>query len=162
MRSMELEDLIDRFKEWLSLVEREDIIREMEGDRKYTSNVIKICREKVNTLKQLLEISEPFFNDEFPYEEEYIERYLRKEFSRKVLEVTYQSLSNLSEWSMEAIEKLLRDLASSGIASKKNFFQTVRGAVTGKLVTPGLFETIHVLGKKKTLERLRRTMERSA
>ncbi len=162
MRSMEIEDLIDRFKEWLSLAEREDVIREMEKDREYTSNVMKICREKVNTLKQLLEISEPFFNDEFPYEEEYIERYLKKEFSRKVLEVTYQGLSSLSEWSIEAIEKLLRDLASSGIASKKNFFQTVRGAVTGKLVTPGLFETIHVLGKKKTLERLGRTMERSA
>jgi glutamyl-tRNA synthetase len=40
----------------------------------------------------------------------------------------------------------------------KNVFQTIRGAILGKIVTPGLFESIKVLGKEKTLERLNKTL----
>lgn len=160
MRMMKIRELVNHFKEWLLFVERKDLVHKLEEDEEYTLKVINICREKVNTLKQLLEISEPFFNDEFSYEKEYVEKYLSKEFSKKVLEVALEAISNLNDWSIEAIEKTLRDLASSGITSRKNFFQTIRGAIMGKLVTPGLFESIYVLGKRRTSERLKKTMER--
>ncbi|HQC41090.1 MAG TPA: hypothetical protein PK148_07830, partial [Petrotogaceae bacterium] len=38
--------------------------------------------------------------------------------------------------------------------NKKNTFQAVRGALMGRLITPGLYESITVLGKEKVLQRL--------
>jgi len=64
-----------------------------------------------------------------------------------------------SDWSVEGVEKIIRDLAELKITSKKNTFQTLRGGVTGRLVTPGLFETIAVLGRERTLERLEITLQ---
>lgn len=76
-----------------------------------------------------------------------------------MLEEAKKAFKDLNSWNMEEIEKTLRDLSEKGLASKKVVFQLIRGAVTGKLVTPGLFETIEVLGKERTLKRLERTLQ---
>ena len=41
-------------------------------------------------------------------------------------------------------------------------FQPIRVAVTGSKVSPGLFESIELLGKEQTLERLRRARQAAA
>ncbi|MCD6551194.1 glutamate--tRNA ligase [Thermotoga sp.] len=155
MRMMDLEDLKREFLEWARYVDKE--IPDVEEE--YFIAVLRICREKVNTLVQLYDIVYPFLNENYEYEKDCVEKFLKKEEAEQVLNVVKSEFEKLNDWNMENIEKILREVAGKGIASKKVVFQTVRGAVTGKLVTPGLFETIEVLGKERTLKRLERTIQ---
>ncbi len=64
-------------------------------------------------------------------------------------------LAALDEWSAAAIEESLRALAEERGLKPKHAFQPVRAAVTGTLVSPPLFESLEILGREKTRERLR-------
>jgi glutamyl-tRNA synthetase len=65
-------------------------------------------------------------------------------------------LEALEKWNSPAIEEALRGLAEERGLKPKQAFQPVRAAVTGTLVSPPLFESLEILGRPKTLERLRR------
>ena len=65
-------------------------------------------------------------------------------------------LDEVGEWSTESIKSTLETLAEERGLSKRKGFQPVRAAVTGTLVSPPLFESMALLGRDRTLERLRR------
>ena len=52
------------------------------------------------------------------------------------------------------IEAALRDLAQRQGLKPRQAFQPIRAAVTGSNVSPGLFESIELLGREETLARL--------
>jgi glutamyl-tRNA synthetase len=65
-------------------------------------------------------------------------------------------LDELGEWTTDSIKSTLEVLAEERGLSKRKAFQPVRAAVTGTLVSPPLFESMALLGRERTLERLRR------
>jgi glutamyl-tRNA synthetase len=65
------------------------------------------------------------------------------------------ALEALEKWEAGAIESALRDLADAWDLKPKAAFQPLRAAVTGTLVSPPLFESMEILGRTKTLARLR-------
>ena len=72
-----------------------------------------------------------------------------------MLAAAYEALAVLEPFEAEAIEKALR-AAADGLGLKpRQAFQPVRVAVTGSKVSPGLFESIELLGRETTLSRLR-------
>jgi glutamyl-tRNA synthetase len=73
-----------------------------------------------------------------------------------VLEQAEDVLANLEPFTAEAIEPALRGLAERLELKPREAFQPIRVAVTGSKVSPGLFESIELLGREPTLERLRR------
>jgi glutamyl-tRNA synthetase len=72
-----------------------------------------------------------------------------------VLEHAEQTLANVEPFTAESIEQSLRSLAESLDLKPREAFQPIRVAVTGSKVSPGLFESIELLGRDRTLERLR-------
>jgi len=86
-----LEDLLNEFTQWLKHVGKPV----PEQDKDYVLQVLKICREKVNTMEQLYEFSDPFFNDYVEYDQEYIDKYLKLECSREVLIKSIEVLNKL-------------------------------------------------------------------
>ncbi|HET9172281.1 MAG TPA: glutamate--tRNA ligase family protein, partial [Actinospica sp.] len=59
-------------------------------------------------------------------------------------------------WTTAAIDEALREALIEGLGLKpKNAFTPVRVAVTGRRVSPPLFESIELLGRERTLARLR-------
>ena len=66
------------------------------------------------------------------------------------------ALEGIPEWSTNAIEGALRDLATKLELKPRKAFQPIRAAVTGTLVSPPLFESLTIVGRDATLERLRR------
>ena len=65
-----------------------------------------------------------------------------------------EALENLPEWTAQAIEDRLRELASERALKPKQAFQPIRAAVTGTLVSPPLFESLEILGRGRTLQRI--------
>jgi glutamyl-tRNA synthetase len=72
-----------------------------------------------------------------------------------VLATARDALAGLPEWTTESIESALRDSLVDGLGLKpKHAFGPVRIAVTGRRVSPPLFESLALLGRHRTLARL--------
>jgi len=79
-----------------------------------------------------------------------------------LLEDAEQALAEAEPFTAETIETRLRELADQLELKPREAFQPIRVAVTGSKVSPGLFESIELLGKEQTLERVRRAREAAA
>jgi glutamyl-tRNA synthetase len=72
-----------------------------------------------------------------------------------LLAAAEETLASLEPFTAEAIERALRDLAERIGQKPRQAFQPIRVAVTGSTVSPGLFESIELLGRDETLARIR-------
>jgi glutamyl-tRNA synthetase len=64
-------------------------------------------------------------------------------------------LEGLTEWSHAAIEEPLRLLSEELGLKPGQFFGILRAAITGRTVSPPLFESMEIFGRDKVLQRLR-------
>ena len=79
--------------------------------------------------------------------------------ARPVLEAARAALGALEVWSAAEIEAALRSALVEGLGLKpKLAFGPVRVAVTGRRVSPPLFESLELLGRQRALDRLDRAL----
>ncbi|GAA1394996.1 glutamate--tRNA ligase [Kitasatospora putterlickiae] len=75
--------------------------------------------------------------------------------ARPVLEASVGALEALGDFSPEPIQAALREALVEGLGIKPKFaFTPLRVAVTGRRVSPPLFESMELLGRPETLRRL--------
>jgi glutamyl-tRNA synthetase len=75
--------------------------------------------------------------------------------AQTVLTATRDALVGLPDWTTESIESALRHSLVDGLGLKpKHAFGPVRIAVTGRRVSPPLFESLALLGRDRTMARL--------
>jgi len=72
-----------------------------------------------------------------------------------MLAAAQEALATLEPFDAAAIEAALRATADGLGLKPRQAFQPIRVAVTGSRVSPGLFESIELLGRETTLSRLR-------
>jgi glutamyl-tRNA synthetase len=72
-----------------------------------------------------------------------------------LLEAAQAALAEVEPFTAERIEQALRALAERLGLKPREAFQPIRIAVTGSKVSPGLFESLELLGKEEALARLR-------
>jgi glutamyl-tRNA synthetase len=73
-----------------------------------------------------------------------------------VLEAAESVLADLLTWNAEDVQEVLQAALVEGFGLKPRVaYGPVRVAVTGRTVSPPLFESIELLGRERTLERLR-------
>lgn len=84
-----------------------------------------------------------------------------KKESIEIISNLKSQISGLKVWDAKNIEKLCRDFAA-GLADWRagELFMTLRVAVTGKTITPPLFESMELLGRSKTLSRLQKSLQK--
>ena len=71
-----------------------------------------------------------------------------------VLAAAAETLAQVEPFDAERIEAALRSLAERLGLKPREAFQPIRLAVTGSTVSPGLFESLELLGKEETLARV--------
>lgn len=71
-----------------------------------------------------------------------------------------EELRNLNDWKAVAIGEKLQALAESKNIPFSKFFMALRLAITGRKITPPLNESLEILGKDDTIERLERVVDR--
>ena len=72
-----------------------------------------------------------------------------------VLRAAEEALASAEPFSAEAIESTLRAVAERLELSPRKAFQPIRVAVTGSMVSPGLFESLELLGRDESVARIR-------
>jgi glutamyl-tRNA synthetase len=79
-----------------------------------------------------------------------------------ILRAAVEALRETEPFDAEHVEAALRTLADRLGTKPRDAFQPIRIAVTGSKVSPGLFESIELLGRDETLERLEAAAARAA
>jgi len=72
----------------------------------------------------------------------------------ELLRAAHDRLATLETWDASAIDEALRTLADELGQKPRQAFAPIRLAVTGAKVSPGLFESLELVGKEESLKRL--------
>jgi glutamyl-tRNA synthetase len=75
---------------------------------------------------------------------------------RRILAAAADALRATEPWSAEAIEASLKQLCEELGEKPRTVYLPIRVAVTGSRVSPGLYESLELLGRDRALERLER------
>jgi glutamyl-tRNA synthetase len=74
-----------------------------------------------------------------------------------VLDAALRSLGDRAEWTAASIEQALKESLVDGLGLKpRKAFAPIRVAVTGRTVSPPLYESMELLGRERSMRRLQR------
>ena len=117
------------------------------------SDLISVQKDRIETVKDLAEQSTFFYEDFKKYDEKMAEKYLQPVLL-KPFKVLYEEFDNNTSWDNENIKSILNKLAEEFDIKIGKLAQPLRVAITGKNVSPGIYDTVRLLGREKTLKRL--------
>jgi glutamyl-tRNA synthetase len=119
-----------------------------------------LYRERVFVLKDLPSETAFSFKDEAPWDEEG-DKVLKKDAKLPEIFVKYADcLAALPDFGHESVEKASREFMTAVGVSGKQFIHPCRIAVTGRMVSPGFFDTVSLVGKERSVKRLRAAAEK--
>ncbi len=117
-------------------------------------------KEAVATLKPrsktLLDMAEGalfYFQEEITYDKKADDKFLKSDILG-LLEDIRDRLEKASEFNQAALEKIFVAFLEDNEIKLKKVAQPLRVALTGKTASPGIFEVMEILGRKKVVERL--------
>lgn len=114
--------------------------------------VVSQVQERVVTLAEVPEHVDFFLLDEITVDPQAAEKFLTdavKPFFRRVIE----DLRTV-DWDLTAIERIIRGHMDALGMKPKESIQPVRVAITGRTASPGLFETLYLVGRERTIDRM--------
>ena len=74
--------------------------------------------------------------------------------SRGLLKAAHEALGQLDDWSHDATEQAIREVAESRDVKLGKLAQPLRAALTGRTTSPGIFDVLVLLGKGESLSRI--------
>jgi glutamyl-tRNA synthetase len=86
------------------------------------------------------------------------ERVLGTPEARQRLDEARAALAEVEPWGLEGVEAALRALVERDGIKPKQVFQPVRVAIAGTTISPGIFESVTLLGREETLRRIDRIL----
>jgi glutamyl-tRNA synthetase len=116
-----------------------------------------LVQERIQTLRQGAEMLRFLLvpEGEFSVDDAAAAKQLGEQ-GQAVLAAALPALGALSEWTAAPIEQALKAALVDGLGLKpRNAFGPVRVAITGSTVSPPLFESMEILGRDRSLRRLR-------
>jgi glutamyl/glutaminyl-tRNA synthetase len=122
-------------------------------------DAVAISQEKISTLDEFWPLARAFY-EEPETDATAREKFLVPEAGAEALAVARAALSELEEpWTPEAVEMALRAAVERSGMKAKQVFQPLRVALTGTTISPGIFETVALIGRDEALARIDRALD---
>jgi glutamyl-tRNA synthetase len=115
---------------------------------------LPLVRERSRTLVELAEGVDFYFIDEVVFDEKARAKFINEE-SLPALKESAELLESLEPFDTETINSAVRELADRLSLKLKKVAQPLRVALTGRTVSPPLFEMMSLLGKAETVRRIK-------
>lgn len=142
-------ELTDLIKPWLKIKgfilndqQRDLLLRGMPGLKVRTKTLVELADNAT------------FYIEPLPLKMEEKAKELLTPEALSQISAFSQALAETSNWSEAALEELAREFAEKHELKLGKLAQPMRAALTGRTVSPSIFEVMSVLGKEATLERL--------
>ncbi len=153
MRLLTLEDMTERVTPHLqSAGVLSDPVTPDEASLLNTA--MPLVHERINKLTEAAPMLGFLFTDQVDYDPTDVEKVLTDD-GLAVVAGARDALGSLETWTTDAIDTALRAKLVEEMGLKpRNAFGPVRVAVTGRKVSPPLFESLEILGREESLARL--------
>lgn len=116
--------------------------------------LVELNRQRGKTLVELAEHTRWLLTDTVVYQEKAARKHLKPDAGELLRDLGYR-LGELETWEPTILEETLESLAADrGGLKMGKIAQPVRVALTGGTISPGIYETLVVLGRERTLARL--------
>jgi len=126
------------------------------AEEEWPSRLVDLLKTRARRLPEIAEAAVPFVTEEFPYDPDAVQKHLQGEDLPARLAAVAAAFRELPDFRPETTEAALRHAAEKlGVAAGK-LIHPCRVAVTGRGVSPGIFEVLELMGKAATLRRIER------
>lgn len=129
--------------------------------KEWLARVVVLVRERTKTLVDMVEWVKPYFGQEATFEVETAKKFLTPT-TAPLLQKLLMRFEAFPGFSKQAWEESFKKLVEEEGIKMGALAQPVRVALTGRTASPGLFEVMEVLGRDRTLFRLRKGLERAS
>ena len=117
--------------------------------------IAPLAQERMVVLSDAVGLLGFLFTDEVELDPDAAAKQLTGSDAAEVLDAAAKALAELGEWTTPAIEQALKAALVDGLGRKpRQAFGPVRVAVSGRTVSPPLYESMELLGRDRTLQRL--------
>jgi glutamyl-tRNA synthetase len=141
LRALGTDELTHRIEEYLS-----------EPPADGLRDAVAISEEKIQTLADFWPLAGFIF--EGPADDPAAREKWLSDGGREALADARAALDGTEPFDAEHIERALREVVQARDAKPKDVFQPVRVALAGSTISPGIFETLQVLGRDEALSRI--------
>jgi glutamyl-tRNA synthetase len=141
---------------YLRALDVDDLTARLEAltGRSGLRDAVVISQDKISTLAEFWPLTHFFF--EGPVDDPTArEKVIEAPGGRNALAEARAALAEVPEpWTQERVQAALDGVAEKLGVKRKQVFQPLRVALTGTTVSPGIFETVALLGRDETLARV--------
>ncbi len=120
--------------------------RGLDYDEQKVRLIAPLVQEKLALLSEFPSYADWYFAEREPVDKELLDA--------ELLAAAREALEPLEPWAAAEIETALRSLAEQLGRKPREAFQPIRVAITYSKISPGLFESLELLGKEASLRRL--------
>jgi glutamyl-tRNA synthetase len=117
---------------------------------------VRISQEKIHTLADFMALTGPLLDgavDDPAARERWLD-----EKGRTVLADVRAALAGLESFDEAAVEQALEAVLAERGLKPREVYQPLRVAISGRTVSPGIFESVALLGREETLARIDRAL----
>jgi glutamyl-tRNA synthetase len=134
-------------------------IEEVEKNKASFLALIDLLKPRSRTLPDFISGSRFYFQDPDSYEEQAVQKYFSPPGTANLIEQLGKVLSEQVLFQSASLELIIRRFATVQKLNAGQVIHPLRLVLTGRSSSPGIFEIIEILGKEKTLRRLKRAAE---
>lgn len=153
IRLLQPEDFRDRIGVYLSLA---GIISDppTQKQSEVLAAAAPLIQERITVLSEAVDMLAFLFSDEIDYHEDSMQKL--PENSVQILESSVLVLTDLANWDTDSIHAALNQKLITDLELKPRIaFGPLRSGISGRRVSPPLFESMEILGREKTIARLK-------
>ena len=125
----------------------------------WLAEVTKTLKERAKTLVEMADQAEFYLRDDFQTDEKAQKKHLTPNI-KEPLEVLVAKLEATPEMDEKGLEEIFKGIAEAKGLKLGAIAQAVRVALTGKSVSPGIYEVMAILGKEEVLNRLSKAIKK--
>ena len=127
----------------------------MEERREWYLSLVDLLKTRARTMPGLVDLARPFLVDELEFDPEAVAKYWLKAPNLVLEQLTVlRARLEGSAWEPEVLEEVIRGYAEELSVGAGKIIHPLRVAVTGREVSPGIFDVLAFLGRRTVLSRL--------
>ena len=154
IQDLPVEDLVSKLRPYIKDANLDNVVFTDE----WLYKLVELYKERFRTLPEFVTLASPFFTDEIEYEDAAVQKHLKKS-NPSLIKDAYNKLKEVNDFSsITELEDCLRSITTEHSVGFGKLAQPIRVAIIGKSASAGIFETLELLGKEKTLKRLEYTI----
>ncbi|MBI1976917.1 MAG: glutamate--tRNA ligase [Candidatus Omnitrophica bacterium] len=127
-----------------------------EKQKAWLAQVVELLHDRLDTLADIKTVGGFFFAEKIEDDPAAVEQVLKEAKARSYFGDLAGRLEAVNNFEHDPIEQVMRDFCQEKNIKTKELFHPVRVAVTGRSVSPPLFQTMALLGKEKVVRSLKR------